>query len=81
MRLQTCALIVLPTAMQKSIAKNAVMKSPGKEQKNKTAGKYIPSCDHVPMLTWDVVRLTTIPDELREFADHKTPLVIVVTKN
>ncbi len=68
----------------KSIAKYAVIpskKPTGKEmKKKKTAGVYTPYCDHMTILTWNMMGSATILDELREIADQKKPWVIVMTE-
>jgi exonuclease III len=38
------------------------------------------TCDHMTIMTWNVMGSTTIPDELREIADQKKPWVIVMTE-
>jgi len=66
-----------------SIAKYTVIpreKPPGKDKKKKTAGAHTPYCDHMTILTWNVMVSTTIPDELRVTADQKKPWVIVMTE-
>jgi len=55
-------------------------KPPGQEKKKKTAGVYTPYCDHMTILTWNMMGSATIPDELREIADQKKPWVIVMTE-
>ncbi len=78
--LPVCHYIVYTCAWTAWGAQPARQTSPCKEKKKKTAAAYTPCCDNMTILTWNVMRCTTTPDELRETADQKKPSVTVMTE-